>query len=347
LKALVWRQKHEIGIEEVPQQEVGPGEMLVKMESLGICGSDLKLYAYGVLGTLKPARPFVMGHEGTGHIIQVGDGVEGFSTGDPICINPQYACQNCFYCRRGEQNLCEHLDFKSVTGDGVFSEVVRIKTEQAIRLPANFDLQLATMIEPLSVAVQASRQVQFHPDDTVLLIGAGTIGLLTLAVLRQLSVKRILVVDVQEYALQLAEKLGASGVANPKNQDLSRVMQQFFGVRGPDIVVEAAGSSATQSQAFDLARPGGALILIGISPDQSTPVNVNRLVRSNLRVYGTVRTSGDTFATAASLLIHGHIDPRPLISRIFPFDSAREAFEYVLDKQNQATKCLLALGEKK
>ena len=342
MKALVWHQKHDIGIEELPQPEAGPGEMLVKMESLGICGSDLKLYAYGVLGTLKPAHPFVMGHEGTGHILQLGEGVEGFSAGDPICINPQSACQKCFYCQRGEQNLCEQLDFKSVTGDGVFSEVVRIRAEQAIRLPANFDLQIATMIEPLSVAVQASRQVQFHPEDAVLLIGAGTIGLMTLAVLRHLGVNRILVVDVQEFALQLAGQIGAAAVANPKTQDLDRAVQQFFGRRGPDIVVESAGSSATQSQVFELARPGGTLIMIGISPDQTAPVNVNRLVRSNLRVYGTVRTSGDTFETAARLLISGQIDPRRLVSRIFPFDLASKAFDYVLDKQNQATKCLLA-----
>src|SRR5512146_2969715 len=111
MKALVWHQKHDIGIDEAPQPEAGPGEMLVKMESLGICGSDLKLYTYGVLGTLKPSRPFVMGHEGTGQILALGEGVKGFSAGDPICINPQYACVECFYCRRGEQNLCEHLDF--------------------------------------------------------------------------------------------------------------------------------------------------------------------------------------------------------------------------------------------
>ena len=343
MRALVWHQKREISIEEVPQPEARPGEMLVRMQSLGICGSDLKIYAYGVLGTLKPTRPFVMGHEGTGHILQVGAGVDGFSAGDPICINPQAACQKCFYCQRGEQNLCEHLDFKSVTGDGVFSEVVRIRAEQAIRLPINFDLQTATMIEPLSVAVQASRAAQFHPEDSVVLIGAGTIGLLTLAVLRNQGVKRILVVDVQDYALKLAEQMGAAAVANPKTQDFDRFMGPFFGTRGPDFVVESAGSSATQSQAFELARPGGTLIMIGISPDQSAPINVNRLVRSNLRVYGSVRTSGDTFATAARLLIGGQIDPRRLINRVFPFDRANEAFDYVLDKQNQATKCLLTV----
>jgi len=341
MKAIVWHGMRDIGIEEAPQPEAGAGQVLVKMHSLGICGSDLKLFVYGVLGTLKPVRPFIMGHEGTGYILQLGEGVQGLSVGDPICINPQAACQACFYCQRGEQNLCDQLDFKSVTGDGVFSEVVRIRADQAIPLPSNFDMQLATLIEPLSVAVQASRATQIHPDDGVLLIGAGTIGLLTLAVLRHLGVSRVLVVDIQDYSLRIAERMGAQAVVNSKTQDLDQAIRQVLGPRGPDIVIESAGSSVTQAQAFELARPGGRLVMIGISPEQTAPINVNRLVRSNLRVFGTVRTSGDAFASAAYLLTSGQIDVSCLVSRVFPFDNAEEAYEYVINKNNQATKCLL------
>jgi L-iditol 2-dehydrogenase len=343
MKAIVWHGIRDIGIEETPQPEVGPGQVLVKMQSLGICGSDLKLYAYGVLGTLKPTRPFIMGHEGTGNILQIGENVQGVYPGDPICINPQAACQTCFYCKRGEQNLCEQLDFKSVTGDGIFSEVVRIRADQIIPLPVGFDMQLATLIEPLSVAVQSSRVTDLDPGDGILLFGAGTIGLLTLAVLRYLGLTRILVVDIQDFALNLAERIGALAVVNPKTQDLDQAIRQVFGQRGPDIVIESAGSSASQTQAFELARPGGRLVMIGISPEQTAPINVNRLVRSNLRVFGTVRTSGDTFATAGHLLTTGKVDLSYLVSRVFPFDNAIEAFEYVLDKNNQATKCLLSL----
>lgn len=344
MKAIIWHGVREISIEESPQPEVGPGQVLVKMQSLGICGSDLKLYSYGVLGTLKPTRPFIMGHEGTGNIIQIGENVQGLSVGDPICINPQAACQTCFYCKRGEQNLCEQLDFKSVTGDGIFSEVVRIRADQIYPLPVGFDMQLATLIEPLSVGVQASRVTNIDPDEGVLLFGAGTIGLVTLAVLKYLGLNRVLVVDIQDFALRLAERMGALAVVNSKTQDLDQAIQQIFGPRGPDIVIESAGISATQARAFELARPGGRLIMIGISPDQATSINVNRLVRSNLRVFGTVRTSGDTFATAAHLLTTGKVDLSCLVSRVFPFDHAKEAFEYVLEKNNRATKCLLTFG---
>jgi threonine dehydrogenase-like Zn-dependent dehydrogenase len=319
MKTLVWYGALDVRLEERPLPRPGLGELLVRIKALGICGSDLKLYKYGILGTLQPTHPFIMGHEGAGQVAQVGDSVEGFEVGDPVIINPQSACEDCFYCRKGEQNLCERLNFKSVTTDGVYSEFVLVRAIQAIHLPPGFDFGLATTIEPVSVAVQALRSTKISPSDSVLILGAGSIGLAILGILGSMGISRVATVDPQEFALERARQAGAALTINTQEADLTGEISKFFGSRGPDVVVEASGSSAAQSLAFEYARPGGAIILVGISSEASTNVNINRLVRSNLRVFGSVRTSGDAFPAAARLVTSGQVDTRGWISQVFPF----------------------------
>ncbi len=343
MKAVVWKGVRNIQIEERAVPQPGPGQALVRMQTGGICGSDLKLYAHGVLGTHKPTRPFIMGHEGTGTIIGLGAGVNSLAEGQPVCIDPLAACGTCFFCRRGEENLCENLDFKGVTGDGIFSEFMIARADQLVPLPERFDPRLATLIEPLSIAVQASRVMRFDPEAGILLIGAGTIGLLVLEVLRLSGCRHVLAVDIEDFALRRAEQLGTPATVNSRTQDLRQAVRETFGPRGPDVVIEASGSSDAQAQAFEFVRPGGSLVMIGISPEPIIGINVNRLVRSNLRVYGTVRATPDSFATAVRLVTGGEVTAGYLVSRVFPLDQAGEAFECVLDKNNQVTKCVLAM----
>ena len=344
MKAVVWYGARNVRLEEKRKPEAGPGKILVRMEAVGICGSDLKLFEYGVLGTFKPQNPFIMGHEGTGIVVETGAGVSGISTGDRVVINPQAACGDCFYCRQGAQNLCENLDFKSVTGDGVFSEYVVLRADQAIKLADHISFETGTAIEPLSVAVQAYRQVAMNKDDQVIVYGAGTIGLMVLAVLQEMGIKNIVVIDQLSFALEKAGRLGASAVINPKEKDIFQEIKILFSKHGPDVVFETAGSSFTQSQTFEIVRPGGTAVMVGITPDAVASANINRIVRSNLRVNGTVRTSGDSFVEAARLVNTGRIDPRTILDRVFPFEDAENAFKSVEDKNNCITKCVLRMG---
>jgi len=345
MKALVWHGAHDLRIEERPTPKVGPGQVLIEMKAVGICGSDLKLYKYGVLGTLEPSEPFVMGHEGTGRVIEVGAGVDGLAIGDRVCINPQASCYHCFYCHRGEHNLCENLDFKSVTGDGVFSEYVIVRADQAIPLPENIDFVAGTVIEPLSIAVQAVRLANMQRRDTVVILGVGTIGLLSLSVARALGVRRIIAVDVRPFALELAAKMGALMTINNEAQNSIQAMEELSGGLGPDVVLEMAGNRITQAQAIAMVRPGGSVVMVGIGPDATVSMNVNRIVRSNLRIFGSVRTSGDAFITAVSLVETGQVDVSPLISCIFPFEEAMRAFAFAADRGNKAIKCVMTFDE--
>ena len=341
MKTLVWHGALDIRLEDRPLPQPASGELLVRIKALGICGSDLKLYKHGILGTLQPTKPFIMGHEGAGEVAQVGENVIGFSMGDPLVINPQAACGHCFYCQQGKHNLCEQLDFKSVTTDGVFSEFALVRADQAIRLPAGFDFGLATTIEPVSIAVQALRSTNISASDSVLLFGAGSIGLAVLSVLGCMGIRRVAVVDPQEFALERARQVGAALTVNNRNADFYRELSGFFGVRGPDVVVDSSGSSAAQSLVFEIVRPGGAIILIGITAEPNATVNVNRLVRSNLQVFGSVRTSGDAFTTAARLVTSGQVDSRCWINKVFAFEEAPQAFAYTIDPIHQVTKCVL------
>jgi L-iditol 2-dehydrogenase len=343
VKAVIWHAAQDVRIEERPEPEPGPGQILVQMKALGICGSDMKLYEHGVLGTLKPTHPFIMGHEGTGIVARLGPGVKGIQPGDRICINPQIACNQCFYCRRGEQNLCENLSFKSVTGDGVFSEFVLVQTDQAVLLPEHISFEIGTVIEPLSIAVQAVRQTEITPQSKVAIFGAGTIGLMVLCVLCDLGVEKVVVIDIQEHALEKARSLGAAAAIQADQQDRLDAVREVLGARGPDIVFETAGSSITQAQALELARLGGAIVMVGISSQENANVKINRLVRSNLRVFGSVRTSGDAFLTAAKLIISGRVNPGPILNRILPFEETPRAFSLVSDRKHQITKCIIRI----
>jgi L-iditol 2-dehydrogenase len=341
MKALVWHGAHDIRIETRPIPQPGPGEVLVEMKAVGICGSDVKLYAHGVLGTHQPSGPYVMGHEGTGRIVELGAGVEDLAVGDRVCIDPEAPCHDCFYCRRGDVNLCQHLDFKSVTTDGLLSEYAAVRAHQAFSLPDTVDFVSGTVIEPLSIAVQAVRMADLHPNDSVVILGVGSIGLLSLAVIRTLGVRKIAAIDIRPSVLDMATRVGASvTIDNTKPGAVERVVGLWNGP-GPDVVFEMAGSSETQAQAIEMVRPGGTVVMAGITPDPTAALNANRIVRSNLRVFGSVRISGDAFVTAAGLIGFGQIDVGPLISRVFPFDQAPAAFAFKEDADNNAIKCVV------
>ena len=341
MKAVVWYGPHVIRLEERPLAEPGSGQVLIRPRYAGICGSDKKLYEYGVLGTHRPSQPFIMGHEAAGTVAAVGPGVEGLSTGDTVAVNPLLGCGQCFYCQRGEENLCERLTFRSITADGVFSEFFVLPAEQALRIPAGFDLRLAATIEPLSVGVQAMRRLPVQPSDSVLLIGAGTIGLGILGMLRCAGVPRVMAADLLDHACQQAREMGAAMVVNASREDLPQKAAAFFGPRGPDVVIEAAGAPEAQAEALEFVRPGGSVLLVGITGEALTPVNVNRITRSNLQVLGTVRATGESFRAAAELVISGRVRTAGWISQVFPFEQALQAFECASDPAYQLTKCLL------
>lgn len=342
MRALVWHGPGDVRLEERRRPTPNPDQVLVAMKAVGICGSDVSLYKTGTLGTLKPAEPFVMAHEGTGRVVELGERVQGVAVGDRVAVNPQLACGRCTYCRRGEENLCEDLSFNSVSGDGVLAETVAVHSDQAVGLPENVDHVTGTAIEPLSVAVQAVRRSGAGPGDDVLVLGAGTVGLLAIQVALSEDVGRVAAADVRPSALTLARELGAAEAIDCRARSvMEAVRESWNGGRGPDVVLETAGSPETQSAAVSLARPGGTVVLVGISAHPAVGLDVNRIVRSNLDVRGTVRTSGDAFLEAARLVEAGRVSLAPLISRVYRFEEAEEALRQKLDPEDTTIKCVV------
>jgi L-iditol 2-dehydrogenase len=204
---------------------------------------------------------------------------------------------------------------------------------------------LATTIEPLSIAIQSVRQAEIAPDHSVVILGAGAIGLMILMVLQNMGVEKVIVVDVLPYALERAVKLGVFAALNNLDTNILQAIPKLLENRQPDIVFEIAGSPVTQAQAIDLVRPGGTIVMTGISSDETVGLNVNRIVRSNIQVHGSVRTNGDAFTTAAKMIYKGQIDTSSLISRIFPFESGAQALAYTADRQNEVAKCVLSFEQ--
>jgi threonine dehydrogenase-like Zn-dependent dehydrogenase len=234
----------DVRIEVLPRPVCGPKEVLVKVAYAGICGSDLHIYRKGMFVSTVPET---MGHEFSGVVEEVGPGVTGFKPGDHVVGDPRVACGSCPWCRQGKENICPELSFIGEICPGCFAEYLVLNEEHLLKLPSSLELDRAALIEPLAVALHAAGKAGLSSRETLGIIGAGPVGLLTLLAARPL-VEQILVVDRAPVRLELARRLGADRVAQTLPEEPSEQV---------DVVIEAVGAEATLKGALKLLKPGG------------------------------------------------------------------------------------------
>ena len=266
MKVAVMNGIGKMGFEERPIPVPKDDEVLVKLEYVGICGSDLHYYESGAIGDYVVKPPFVLGHEPGGTVVEVGKNVTHLRPGDRVALEPGKTCGHCEFCKTGRYNLCPDVVFFATPPvDGVFQEYVAHEAALCFKLPDNVSTLEGALIEPLAVGFHAALQGDAHLGQTAVVMGSGCIGLVSMMALKARGVSRVFVVDVMEKRLQKAMELGADGVINGSSEDVLQKMEELTGGRGADLIIETAGSEITASQAIRIAKKGAVIVLVGYS----------------------------------------------------------------------------------
>jgi len=341
MKALVLSEYKKLDIVDMPKPLPGDDDLLIRVRACGICGSDVHGYD-GSTGRRLP--PIVMGHEAAGIVEAVGSAVKGFVPGDRVTFDSTVYCGRCFYCRRGLVNLCDYREVIGVsTSDfrrmGAFAEYVAVPARIAYALPDNMPFAYAALIEAVSVAVHAISLTPITLEDTVVVVGAGMIGLLTLQAASLAGAGRVLVIDVDDKRLELARSLGASDTLNSTNCDPVSEIRNLTAGRGADIALDCVGIAPTVNLAIEAVRKGGMVTLVGnIAP--RVEIGLQSTVTRQIRLQGSCASSGE-YPACISLISRGEISVEPLLSAVVPLDEGAAWFRRLYEHESGLLKVVL------
>jgi L-iditol 2-dehydrogenase len=341
MKALLLSEYNHLEITDLATPIPAADELLIEVAACGICGSDVHGFD-GSTGRRIP--PIVMGHEAAGTVAALGSEVTGFKVGDRVTFDSTVYCGQCEYCRRGEINLCDNRQVLGVScGEyrraGAFAEFLTVPARIAYALPESFSFSEAAMLEAVSVALHGVAVSQMSGGETVLVIGAGMIGLLLLQAARAAGASTVYVADVDATRLELATKLGADDVLLASGSTLIEKIHSLTGGRGVDLVLEAVGRDETISGAIDCVRKGGTVTLVGnISPQVTLPLQ--KVVSRQIRLQGSCASSGE-YPQAIDLIASGQIKVAPLITAIATLEAGPEWFERLHAREPNLMKIVL------
>jgi L-iditol 2-dehydrogenase len=342
MKALLLYAYNHLDVVDMAAPVAGAGEVLVRVEACGICGSDVHGYD-GSSGRRIP--PIVMGHEAAGVIAAVGYDVHGFAVGDRVTFDSTVYCGHCHYCLRGEVNLCDNRQVVGVScGDyrreGAFAEYVRVPQHIVYKLPDSLSFAEAAMLEAVSVALHAVRISGPGDGKTALVVGAGMIGLLTLQAAKAAGYRQVMIADVDATRLALAREVGADVVLHASGSELAKAVMEKTGGKGVDVVFEAVGRTGTIAASIDAVRKGGAVTLIGnITPEITLPLQ--KVVSRELRLQGSAASAGE-YPQAIALMTSGRIRVKPLITAVAPLEDGPQWFARLHAREPNLMKVVLS-----
>ena len=310
---------------EMPIEDPGPGEVQCRVESVGVCGSDLHAYSEGQVGGMPNAYPMVLGHEPSGVIVKTGAGVTGLAAGDRGALEPALYCYHCEFCLSGHHNVCANIRFLSNPNyPGFFREFVNLPVSNFAPIPANLSFDAATLAEPLAIALHSVRLASISANETVAVIGAGPIGLLTIAALRAANAGRIWAIEPLAHRRELARAMGADAVLEP--QEAVAEILRATGQRGVDCAIDCAAGADTVPQAIRLARNAGRVVLTGIHSTPTFTVDASGMRRKELTLFNVRRSNHETEEALALLQAQPNWFA-PLVTHTRALDRIDEAFE--------------------
>jgi L-idonate 5-dehydrogenase len=334
MRAFILHGKEELRRGELPTPEAQPGQVVVRVRCVGICGSDVHYFNYGRVGNFILKRPFALGHEFAGEVMEIGAGVGGFSTGDRVAIDPSQPCGHCRHCLIGRYNLCESMRyFGSASSDphldGGFAEFVAVPARNCHRMPDAMTWGEAAMLEPLSVALHATQRVGNLAGASVFVAGGGAIGQLIALAAKAFGAAQVVLGDLAEFPRRFALEQGADAVVDPSDAASELILMEISG-SGFDVVFEAAGSTHALIHGLKIVRRGGTIIQVGTLPPE-VPIPANLIMSKELTVTGSFRFA-HVFPTALKFVTSRRIKVAPLISRTFPFDETPQAMAMAVAK---------------
>ncbi len=330
-----------IEFQEIPVPQPQPGEALIQIMKIGICGSDIHVYHGEHPFT---SYPVTQGHEVSGVVHALGTGVTGLTVGQKVTIQPQVVCGACYPCRHGKYNLCENLKVMGFQTTGVASQYFAVDAAKVTPLPESMDLDEGAMIEPLAVAVHAVRRAGDVAGQDICVLGAGPIGILVAQAAKGMGARRVMVTDVSGLRLEKAKECGADFCVNTKEKDFGAALVECFGPDKADVIYDCAGNNTTMGQAIAHARKGSALILVAVFAGMAS-VDLAVLNDHELDLNTSMMYRTEDYAEAISLVNQGKVQLKPLISKYFAFKDYLEAYRYIDANRESTMKVIINVQE--
>ena len=335
--------KVELTEREIPKPAAN--EVLVRVEYVGVCGSDIHYYENGGIGPNIVKPPFVLGHEAGGTVVEVGTSVTHLKPGDRVALEPGKTCGHCEFCKTGRYNLCpEVIFFATPPVDGVFQEYVAHEADLCFKIPDNMDTMEAALIEPLSVGFHAARQGNARMGMTAVVTGAGCIGLVSMMALKAMGVTRIIAGDVMPKRSEKALELAATDAINGKETDTVEEVLKLTGGMGPDLVIETAGSEITARQAIQFCKKGGTIVLVGYSASGEMTLPMSLALDKEL-TFKTVFRYRHIYPLAIEAVSSGRVNLKGIVTNIFSLDDIQNAMEQSTKNKADIVKSVIKITQ--
>jgi threonine dehydrogenase-like Zn-dependent dehydrogenase len=335
MKALVWTKAETMIIQEVEKPAPNVDEVLIKVDAVGICGSEIE----GFLGhnSLR-VPPLVMGHEFSGVVVESPS--ETDLQGKRVVVNPLISCGKCNRCRKGLENLCDNRQIIGIHRPGAFGEYAAVPVSQVLQIPDHLNPCAASLTEPLACSLRATRRaMEAHPFANVLVYGAGTIGLLSAFMAKILGAENVIVLDLNAERLKTVQEAGIEHVIQSNKENVEQRVKEITGTKGIDVIIDAAGFLPTRKQAIQLINPGGVVMNIGLGIDE-TPILINQTIRSEITLLGSFCYTNQDFYDALQLLINGKISEE-VWSEIRTIEEGHQAFTDLVNGNVTKSKIFL------
>jgi threonine dehydrogenase-like Zn-dependent dehydrogenase len=340
MDALVWTGPHDMVLRGEPVPDLAPGEVLLEVGAVGICGSELSGYQ-GHNSLRRP--PLIMGHEAAGRVATTTDApfADGriHPVGTPVTFNPLVSCGQCDRCTAGYANLCRARQLLGAHRPGAFARYVAVPVQQCWPMPPDLPMTTASLTEPLACAVHAIALSRIGAGQRLLILGAGSIGLCCLAAARAHGIQNITISDVDAHRLAVAQQWGAQATVNAREQDVDAVIQQIH-PGGVDAMIDAVGVTPVRTQAINAVVPGGTVVLVGLH-DEASLLPANYLVRQEVTLVGSFAYTPDDFKRALDLLIQGRVQPTADWLHERPLSEGPAAFAELVNGRAGTTKIVL------
>ncbi len=342
MKAVVLTGIRRMELREIPRPNIKRDtDVLVKVDAVGICGSDVHYYTSGGIGSMRVEYPFTVGHEGAGTVEAVGAGVTRVKAGDRVAIEPAMSCGECDQCRAGRPNTCRELKFISCPGEasGCLAEYVVMPERNCYPIPDSMTAEQAAVSEPLSIGLYSIRKSIPMKDAALAVLGTGPIGLSVILAARQTAVRRIYATEKIEPRMNAARSAGADWVGNPGKEDVVAAVLQREPL-GPDVVFECCGEQEALDQAVDMLKPGGKLMIVGIPEEERITFDTGIFRRKELTLY-YVRREADCVQSALDLIHSGSVAVDFMITHRFPLEQTQQAFDMLADYRDGVIKAIV------
>ncbi len=346
-KAGVMTSLQNIEVMERPVPEIGPDEVLLKVEYCGVCGSDVHFFEDGCIGARKVIYPQVLGHEAAGEIVAIGEKVKNLSVGMAAVAEPGIPCGHCEFCRKGRYNLCPDLVFLSCPPyDGFMSQYVKMPASMVYPLPKGVTTLEGALVEPLAVGVYAAKRGEVSANKTVVILGSGCIGLCTLLACRQRGASKIIMTDLFQNRLDRALELGADEVVNASECDAVERILELTGGEGADVVLETAGNKFTASQTTSVVRRGGLIVMVGnIIGDVAFNFRNLALKEADVK---TIWRYQNVFPEIVDMIATGGIkseDLSKIVDGVFELDDIQKAFVTAMTDKQSIVKAVIHVAD--